>query len=58
LKFLLFWNYWTELVDGKLLIVSVGYSVRYCSVLVEMLPVVHQNVRSAEEVREVLCCSL
>ena len=45
-------------MDGKLLIVSVGYSVRYCLVLVEMLPVGHQNLRSAEDVRQILCCSV
>ena len=45
-------------MDGKLLIISVGYFVRYCLVSDEMLPVDHQNVRSAEKGRELLSCSL
>ena len=45
-------------MGGKLLIISVGYFVRYCIMLDEMLPLGHQNVGSGEEVRELLCCSL
>jgi len=45
-------------VDGKLLIISVGYFVIYFLVLTEMLPVENQNLSSAEKSREVLCGSL
>ena len=45
-------------MDGKLLTVSMGYSVRYCLVFVEILLVGHQNVRFAVQVRELLCCSV
>jgi len=45
-------------VDGKLLIISVGYFVIYFLVLTEMLPVENQNLNSAEKAREVLCGSL
>jgi len=45
-------------VVGKLLILNVGYFVRYCLVLHEMLPAGHQNEKSAEKERELLCCIL
>jgi hypothetical protein len=36
-------------VGGKLLKICVGYFVRYCIVLREMLPVGHKNLRSEEK---------
>jgi hypothetical protein len=35
-----------------------GIFLIYCLVLHEMLPVGHQNVKSAEKAREILCFSL
>ena len=40
-------------MDGKLLIIGVGYFVKFCLVLHEMLPVSHQNVRTAGKAREI-----
>jgi len=47
-------------VVGKLLIIIiiVVYFVIYCLVLHEMIPVGHQNVRSAAKAREILYCNL